>query len=424
MASRGGGGFGQFVVCLGVVFLLLFLLLPRLFEESQSKDDAPSLRAENAKLRAKIESLEEDPSEPSGTSVVAKENAKLRARIEALEAAPAGGAGQDENAAEEEESTDGQSSKGQSQRKTTSECEANLVLPPPGHTDLEKFVGRMRGEVGNDWSACTHLKQYGLNFASYLARFLTYQLRPKSVLEFGGGLGTTSDYLARFAGADVTTLEPDRALAQLVAAVHPSTRWQGADKGMMHMLSVNVLNEDSRECAASLEAKQFDLVISFEVLEHIPLKAHDDITRFLAASVGKWLVFSAARPKQVGTGHFDESMLDHATWVKAFQKAGLTYMPQLTKMAIKSGWYPRAYDFGTNLMVFKNPSNEAEDTDKPHEMLKYYWIGNQGFVPQPQVKEGSDIWKFSHEYREGVESSLWPELSHLSKKVQKGTVSC
>jgi hypothetical protein len=31
--------------------------------------------------------------------------------------------------------------------------------------------------------------RYGINFASYFARFLAFNMRPKSVLEFGGGLG-------------------------------------------------------------------------------------------------------------------------------------------------------------------------------------------------------------------------------------------
>jgi len=250
-----------------------------------------------------------------------------------------------------------------------------------------------------------------------------YQLKPKSVLEFGGGLGTTSDFLVRFAEADAVCIEPDESLAKLVATVHPSTRQGGVyGGGMMHMLAANVLDQGSKACTDSLTARKFDLVISFEVLEHIPRKHHPAITKFLAASIGKWMVFSAARPKQIGTGHFDESMLTHDEWVEAFKAEGLIYMPKLTQMSIRSGWYPRAYDFGTNLMVFKNAEHDAEDTSEPDDMLKYYWQGNQGVIPQPNV--GNKIWELSSNFQSGVEASLWPELDQLSKQIKQGVVPC
>jgi len=298
------------------------------------------------------------------------------------------------------------------------ECAAFNVLPPSErHVDLSQLLGKLRGEAGGEWSACTHLREYGLNFAPFLARFLTYQLQPATMLEFGSGLGTTSDFVARFAEADVTSIEPDRALSQLVVSVHPEARSQGP--GRLHQLAVNIFDEGGEKCAASLAAKKFDLVTSFEVAEHIPHKYHGELVRFLTESTKKWLVFSAARPGQIGTGHLDASMLDHAAWVKIFQDAGLVYMPLLTKISIRSAWYPRAYDFGTNLMVFKHPSNEAVDTKEPHEMLKHYWEG--GFMDN---KEPQDTWNRSHEFMTGVESSLWPELSQLSKQVQDKSVEC
>jgi hypothetical protein len=61
------------------------------------------------------------------------------------------------------------------------------------------------GDKGGHWNACTHLNVYGINFMPFFARMLSHGFRPKSVLEFGCGLGTTSDFVARFTagGSDV-----------------------------------------------------------------------------------------------------------------------------------------------------------------------------------------------------------------------------
>ena len=77
----------------------------------------------------------------------------------------------------------------------------------------------MKGYSGGQWSSCTHLKVYGLNFAPFVARFLSYQLAPKTALEFGCGLGTTSDFVARFANATVTCVEPEKTLGELILSL-------------------------------------------------------------------------------------------------------------------------------------------------------------------------------------------------------------
>ena len=56
----------------------------------------------------------------------------------------------------------------------------------------------------------TGLVEYGFSYHTVFGRFLSFVLRPKTVLEFGCGYGQQSDYLARFipGGSDVTCIEP------------------------------------------------------------------------------------------------------------------------------------------------------------------------------------------------------------------------
>ena len=52
--------------------------------------------------------------------------------------------------------------------------------------------------LGGSWTVTDHLCAYGFNWPEPLGRFLTFQLKPKRVLEFGCGLGLTADYLGDF----------------------------------------------------------------------------------------------------------------------------------------------------------------------------------------------------------------------------------
>ena len=52
--------------------------------------------------------------------------------------------------------------------------------------------------LGDFWTVTDHLCAYGFNWPEPLGRFLTFQLKPKRVLEFGCGLGLTADYLGDF----------------------------------------------------------------------------------------------------------------------------------------------------------------------------------------------------------------------------------
>jgi SAM-dependent methyltransferase len=271
-----------------------------------------------------------------------------------------------------------------------------------------------KGWAGKEWSPCTHLRNYGLNFAPFVARFLAYQLAPKTAMEFGCGLGTTSDFVARFAGAQVTCIEPEETLGELIMSLRDMK-----GNGNLNQLALNVFSEESaaKECLASGDLKS-DLVYSFEVAEHIPAKYHPQLVQLLAQSTNKWLVFSAARPDQLGTGHLPESMHLADWWQKTFEQAGLVYMPKLTHLAREAAYPLRSYDLYSNLLVFRRPEFAAVDTDKPHEMLALFehdWWG-QGTTMPNNLDRKNHLEAFA----KGSNSALWPGLTAKEQMARTG----
>ena len=174
---------------------------------------------------------------------------------------------------------------------------AGPSTPSPTHA-------RVKGSAGGAWTPCTHLREVGLNLGVFLMRFLAFELKPSTVLEFGCGLGTTADYLARFVpnGTHVTCIEPEPMLSEVF-----SRRPLPLRPTQLAFDALEKSKASSRECARTIERRGFDLVYSFEVAEHV--SSVDALVPLLARSTRKWLVFSAAHPGQIGIGHRRSSML-------------------------------------------------------------------------------------------------------------------
>merc|ERR1719413_15496 len=120
-----------------------------------------------------------------------------------------------------------------------------------------------------------------------------------------------SDFVARFAGARVTCVEPENTLGELIMSLRSDMRGNGE----LQQLAVNIFSEESKvQSCVNSGALKSDLVYSFEVAEHIPAKFHDRLVSILANATGKWLVFSAARPGQGGTGHIAEALRTKDEW--------------------------------------------------------------------------------------------------------------
>jgi len=74
--------------------------------------------------------------------------------------------------------------------------------------------------------------------------------------------------------------------------------------------------------------RQFDLVISLEVAEHLPAECADDFVDSLV-KLGPVVLFSAAVPMQGGISHLNEQWPDY--WSKRFQAKGYVTVDAIRK---------------------------------------------------------------------------------------------
>ncbi len=97
--------------------------------------------------------------------------------------------------------------------------------------------------------------------------------------------------------------------------------------------------------------KKFDLVVSLEVAEHLPLEVAEMFVNSLT-HMGEVVLFSAAIPFQGGVGHINEQWPDY--WVNIFQKQGYAVADCLRKKIWNNPkvefWYAQ------NILVFAQQS--------------------------------------------------------------------
>ena len=339
------------------------------------------------------------------------------------------------------------------------ECRDFLVKDFPTLASLlEQGKDSSMGGKGGEWSACTHIKLYGMNFASFFARHLAYGLKPKSVLEFGCGLGTTSDFLARFVpgGSKVVCVEPEAMIGEVFG--EGSTQAFPIRPLQLSMLS---FAPEARTCSDAIynPQMQFELVLSLEVAEHVPPEFTDELIQRLATATTKYLVFAAARPGQGGTGHIDESMHDREWWIERFTNADrgpgagkLHLLPNLSRgIRYVTAFPERAYDFGTNLFALGAPgvedieeipqiahdcslngkttsqivSGDAADANyaKKHNLTMSLKLQRPCDAKGTDEEVKKTIEKRAN-WVEGHAQALWPELDLLIRRVRGGELKC
>ena len=205
-----------------------------------------------------------------------------------------------------------------------------------------------------------------------------------------------------------------------------------------HILNTqSVADDDTIRCAPQ--------VMSFEVLEHVDPKHLDTVLDLLANATRKYLVFSAGRPGQGGTGHVN--LHTREEYAQEFIKRGLRLLPELTGIASASAWQPRAYDIGGNVQIFAAAGVDVVDTEEVHELV-YAHYGRQsamGFEHDPPelavhgfAKSGPGKWKggsmsdrtfFQHDkspqdmsehvFNWFITSTLWPKTHHMLRDKAK-----
>jgi hypothetical protein len=171
----------------------------------------------------------------------------------------------------------------------------------------------------------------------------------QSVADFGGGPGT---YLSGFRNKGVpnlVTIEP-----------HPF------DDCLFANLTQD-MTDWSNTPLIQLPSNKFDLVMTIEVLEHIPVGYHEHIVKALAQATKEYVLFSAAHPGQDGEGHAGPSMKTRGQWTEEilrWTENNLILDDVLTKLFHE--------DVGdmlkTNSMIFRKKSGMGRMTSKDFEM--------------------------------------------------------
>jgi SAM-dependent methyltransferase len=98
-------------------------------------------------------------------------------------------------------------------------------------------------------------------------------------------------------------------------------------------------------------APHYDLIICFELAEHLPARYADQLVENLTSGPSK-LVFSAATPDQGGQEHVNEQPHDY--WIRKFNARGFRY-DHLISDGIRAEWTYRgvARWYASNVMVFE-----------------------------------------------------------------------
>lgn len=147
---------------------------------------------------------------------------------------------------------------------------------------------------------------------------------PKTILDLGCGVGKSLDY---FISNGIAVTGVDGSRVAISRANHPE-----------FIIKHNLEKELDLH-------KKFDLIWSFEFIEHIHPKYLDQVLKTFSNHSDK-VVISAAHPFQGGDGHFNEQPASY--WMRQFERYGYRFNKDKTEklQSIKE-------EFAENMLVFE-----------------------------------------------------------------------
>jgi len=153
-----------------------------------------------------------------------------------------------------------------------------------------------------------HLGPDILSEQEYIAEVLYSKFKPKSVVDFGCGVGSYLHYFQKL-------------------GVEKVQGFEGSSSAFPHLMIDSSLVE-KRDLRDFIEVPTlFDLCLCFEVLEHIHAKFEEKILSSLCNS-SDLLCLSAAQPHQGGTHHINERPQEY--WMQRLREKGFILNRKVT----------------------------------------------------------------------------------------------
>jgi 2-polyprenyl-3-methyl-5-hydroxy-6-metoxy-1,4-benzoquinol methylase len=174
--------------------------------------------------------------------------------------------------------------------------------------------GKCHDDEGGAWTyrrrngGCVYNEQTipgNRDFIRSLPGFFSDIRKGKGVLDFGGGLGI---YLTGFRNQSSIP-------KQNLVIMEPHNLGKCLLKGITQD-TTNLVETDLKKVPSG----RFDMIMTIEVLEHIPVQHHEHLINAFSKLSNKWLVFSAAHPGQPGQGHVGPSMKTRDEWIAEITK--------------------------------------------------------------------------------------------------------
>src|SRR5689334_7784263 len=226
-----------------------------------------------------------------------------------------------------------------------------------------------------------HQRQGSNRSAKAVVPLLHEIVRPRSVLDVGCGIGTWACEFIRLGVPEVWGVDGDYVNRQ--ALLIPEESFTSADLTLPLDLH-----------------RQFDLVMSLEVAEHLPARSAATFVDSLVRH-GKVIAFSAAIPGQGGTNHVNEQFADY--WVKLFTERNYRCVDCIRRLVWRNENADHCYR--QNLLLFV-----AEDCVAPLSA-----VGNLEANPEVSVVH-PDVYAFFRNrerdprfmsFREAFRISCW-----------------
>lgn len=185
------------------------------------------------------------------------------------------------------------------------------------------------------WSLEDHNSTHKVNFNNGVASWILNNVDFNSILEFGCGPGYYCKFWSNNNIKNVHGIEPEQ--MDQSCFINDNCK----------QFEYNIINQQSEPVGI---LPDYDLIVSIEVMEHIDRKHHSKIFDYFLSKSPSTIVFSAATPGQVGTGHI--ACREEEDWRNEFIERGMLFDETLTR-ALRLSSNQKNINHKKNLQVFK-----------------------------------------------------------------------